>query len=779
MRRRKGTRGGGNGGSIVLCLCLGALLAAFMGVLYDRSTSRETERVQRDVDLLSSSIRTILLSNERFFIAQLNDQPDPPQRRQLCEEYIRIHPEIVGIAAKGGDGSIRWVVAKDSTTDAYALLLRGDTTKLTYPERWADIRYTQAYPLGPDYYFRTRFAAGQTGTPPFSLVAIYSATELLKTALQMHPVQNSEVTLFSGVGRAIASTGYSNAPAGTRIQREVGGFGQLLSVDVADSKYNFWTTKIVGLAVAGAILWIVVLVLLLTLQRDVRKLRSAQASLNKSENRFRTIFEGSKDGFRLMDRYGRVVMVNSAYCDLVGKSNDEILREYRQGDENLEARYASNSAFRAQFDAGTLKMPNSQVITRTGGEEVPVEVKHSFLEFDSAEKLLLSVFRDVSEQRKLEADSQQVQKMDALGELAVGIGNNLKNIFGIVMNAAEMIARETAQPRSQYVDMIVAQSNRASELADDLLLFARSKETEQKPVLLDKLVRQVEKVLRLSLPATTRLSVLREDNLSVVKGDVHQLHQALVNLALTGQSRITGDGEITVRVSMADPAVLRKRSAELAGREFVEVKVSDSGRELDEYSRRRVFEPYFSARSTDQSAGLRLSVAYGIVQRHSGFITVESAKGSGTSVAFYLPVVSHESAGTGKPAEEELRGGNECILVVDDEESFRDLYAHGLRSMGYTIYTAKDGADGLDVFNAHEAEIALVVSDLKMPMMNGEELIKRLLAKKPQLKTILATGAIDLKAKADFLGLGIRDILMKPFLFDDLILAVRSVLDGQ
>jgi len=148
-------------------------------------------------------------------------------------------------------------------------------------------------------------------------------------------------------------------------------------------------------------------------------------------------------------------------------------------------------------------------------------------------------------------------------------------------------------------------------------------------------------------------------------------------------------------------------------------------------------------------------------------------------VAFYLPVVSHESSEGGKAGEEMIRGGNEGILVVDDEESFRDLYAHGLRSVGYTVYTACDGADGLDVFKAHRSEIALVVSDLLMPNVNGEEFLKKILADNPRLKTILATGVIDLKAKAEFLELGIREILMKPFMFDDLILAVRSVLDGQ
>jgi signal transduction histidine kinase/CheY-like chemotaxis protein len=474
-------------------------------------------------------------------------------------------------------------------------------------------------------------------------------------------------------------------------------------------------------------------------------------------------------------------MVNSAYCDLVKTSNEELLREYHRGDENLEERYASNSAFRSQFDAGTLKISASQVIKRSGGEEIPVEINHSFIELGKEEKLLLSIFRDVSEKRKLEMESQQVQRMDALGEFAVGIGNNLKNIFGIIMNSAELINKESSGDTrlSQYITKIIAQSWRASELADDLLVFARSKETEEKPIIAEKLVRQAQKILEHSLPPSIQVSVGINDNLSVVSGDIHQLHQAIVNLALTAQTRITGEGSIRIDTAVAGPEVLRKRSPALEGKEFLEVKVSDTGKELDDYSQRRIFEPYFNARATDQSSGLRLSVAYGIVLRHSGFIVVESKKGVGTSISLYLPVVYHEKPEEAHVITEVPQGGSECILIVDDEDSFRQLYEHGLRSVGYKVYTAQDGEEAYAVYQEHRAEIDLVVSDLMMPKVNGEELITRLLTSNPSIKTLLATGAIDLKARTELLKLGIRDIIMKPFLFDELMLAVRKVLDAR
>ena len=209
------------------------------------------------------------------------------------------------------------------------------------------------------------------------------------------------------------------------------------------------------------------------------------------------------------------------------------------------------------------------------------------------------------------------------------------------------------------------------------------------------------------------------------------------------------------------------------------ITISDNGKELDEYSQRRIFEPYFNARSTDQSSGLRLSVAYGIVQRHSGFVDVKSKKGIGTAITIFLPVTGHEKPEEARGETQTPEGGNECLLIVDDEESFRELYEQGLVSVGYKVYTAQDGEQAFAVYQEHRAEIDLVVTDLMMPKINGEELIAKVLALDPAAKTILVTGAIDLKAKAEFLKLGIRDIIMKPFLFDELMASVRKALDAH
>jgi PAS domain S-box-containing protein len=764
----------------VLFLFFTAAFGFLFYFLYDDRADFEHEKVQHNLDILDAGFQSILLGNEKFFLTAVRDFPEASPLKQKCLSYPSIHSEVVSIQRSKDDGTIQWTIPQDSSGEMLAQAAVGSPL-FSYADSSHSVFYTKPFRFNERYYFEARFLVPQQGRLPDTCIVFYSAEKLLREVLLHHPMENYEVTVFSGWGQEIASTGYSNAPSSIRLQQGVPGYGQLLSVDITEPGYVFWVPEMIFMGVLCGLLSIAVFAITIILQRDVAKLRTTQSSLRSSEERFRAIFENSADAMRLVDRFGRTVMVNSAYCDLTKTSREELLREYNEGDDNLEERYAANSAYRTQFDAGTLKAPASQVIKRRGGEEIPVEARHSFINIGRGEKLLLSIFRDVSERKKYEVEAQQVQRMDALGAFAVGIGNNLKNIFGIVMNSAEMMYKETfgnAQ-MEQYVSMIIRESKRASELADDLLVFARSKTTEQKPILVEKLIHQTQKILQHSLPPSITVSVTMNDGGAVVNGDIHQLHQAIVNLALTAQRRMPDGGTIVLKTAIAAPDAVKDRIHFSEGKEFLVISVSDNGKELDEYSQRRIFEPFFNARATDQSAGLRLSVAYGIVQHHGGVIDVQSEQGKGTTISLYLPVLYHQSPHEAQKSAETIQGGSECILIVDDEDSFRQLFQHGLVSFGYTVFTAQDGEEALAVYTLHQKEIDLVVSDLSMPKMNGDELIMKLLALNPAVKAILATGAIDLKGKTEFLHIGVRDILMKPFLLDELMSSVRKVLDAR
>ncbi len=766
--------------AVLFLFFLGAFGALFYS-LYDQSETNERSKVEGDAQSLSAEIRLLLLESERMTSGELyGSTTTGSDLRRDYRRYALVHPEVVLVRGTSGD-VLEWSVGSDSLSDILSQAGLRDTALVASRHGSSAILYSKTVHVGKDYYFASTSTLPRSDGQALVITILYSAENLLRVILARHPMQGYEISLFSGAGRAIASTGFSNAPAPLRVQRSVEGYERLLSVDVSNPNYSFWTFGMMFAAAVCTILSVVVFVLSLGLQRDVVRLNAAESSLRNSEERFRAIFENSVDAMRLMDRYGRIVMVNSAYCDLVNKSYEELLREYNSGDANLDRRYSANSAFRAQFDAGTLKMPTSQTMKRQNGEEVPVEMSHSFIELAKNEKVILSIFRDVSDRKRYEIEAQQVQKMDALGAFAVGIGNNLKNIVGIVMNSAEVVAKEARGNGvlTQYVEMILRESKRASELADDLLVFARSKASEVKPISVEKIINQVEKILQHSLSSSVRLSVTLNDNRSVVVGDIHQLHQAVVNIVLAAEHRMPKGGDVRIETAIADPAVVQQQFSTAGGKEFLVIRVSDNGQELDEYSRRRIFEPFFSSRASEQGTGLRLSVVYGIVQHHGGFVDVVSERGTGTTFSLFLPVSAHDEMKAVRDAAVTPRGGNECILIADDEESFLQIYEHGLTSLGYRVYTAKDGEEALALFEKHHNEIDLVVTDIMMPKIDGEELFRKLCEIVPSVKVIFATGAIDLKARTVFMSMGVRDIIEKPFLLDELIFSVRKALDAH
>ncbi len=782
MKKRRTTSR--SGGVYIYSTALFLVFAVAFGSLYfymaEQSSSSEQERVNRDIQILSSAIQATLLENEEFFLHTPHVAADEGQStKRRFQRYVVNHPEIVSVEVKTNNNVVEWNILSDSTAEYFPRLAAEDHEHLSLSDSFHTVQYSKPFRSEKGFYFELRIVVIEKGVTFGTISVFYSAEKLLGTVLRRYPMPGYEISLFSGLGQEIASTGFSNADASLRVQRAVNGYGQLMSIDIANPNYLFWTPGMAfGAALCGA-LCVAVFVMTLFLSLDNTKLKTAESSLRGSEERFRTIFENSVDAMRLMDRYGRIVMANSAYCDLVKSSHEELLHEYNAGDENLEARYSANSSFRAQFDAGTLKMPTSQLIDRRDGEKIPVEISHSFINVGKNEKLLLSIFRDVSERKKYEVESQQVQKMDALGAFAVGIGNNLKNIAGIVMNSVEMINKEDAgNPLLvKYGDVILRETKRASALADDLLVFARSKSGEEKPISVEKIVSQARKILEHSLSPSITLSVVMNDRNAVVKGDIHQLHQAIVNLALDAQQRMPGGGTIRIETSIADPEYVRSKLSFVEEKEFIVVNIIDNGHAVDEYTRRRIFEPFFNAKATDYAAGLRLSVVYGIVQNHGGLIDVKSEKGKGTTFSMLFPVLYHEEAKAERAFAEVPAGGTECILVVDDEESFTQIYEHGLVSFGYKVFTARDGGEAFALFEKRRSEIDLVITDLMMPKMTGEELYHKLRALNPSVKVILATGAIDLKAKTEFLKMGVSEIVMKPFLLDELMAAVRKVLD--
>jgi PAS domain S-box-containing protein len=771
MKTQSSFRSVSFGIAAVLLFGLCSLFSAAIVLLYQESLRSANIILERDARIAAESIRERFSQNEILLTELSKVFPEGAGAGKTARQAVRIAfqklPELSAVIFRAESVSVLWNPQKRKTEEFRDI----PGLRESLPSERDRISYSDAVKTSHGKFY---FVTNAEGT--VSLVETYE--DLLKSILEASQITQYESALLSPVGERLASSGFMDAQSNIRVRVPVDGGDGKFILELVHASFHFWTPMMVLIAVgggftcAGLIIWIFVLFL------NYRRIGREEKNLRQSEERFRILWEKSTDPMRLTDRYGRIVAVNTAYSDLVKISHDKLLEEYRSGNIDPSHREA-NETYREQFDAGTLRAPASQIIHRPRGEDVPVEASHSFIHVSEKEKLLLSVFHDVRERKRMEEELQQVQKMDALGALATGIGNDFNNIVGMIMNAAEMIHQRMPLDGEtmKYMEIITNTCKRGGELASELLVFARNENQEEQAFSVARHLDQLKNVLEHSLSSSMNIAVdAREKNVWVM-GDVHQFHQAIVNLALTVQDRMPKGGTITLKSAVIDLQTMKKKFPRAEENDYVAVSLLDSGRPLTDIERRRIFEPFFTVKAATKGTGLRLAAVYGIMKRHRGFIAVTNRPETGAEFALYFPI--HHLAETSEdvtPTLDEMRGNGELILVVDDEEVFRQLFTAQLENYGYRTITASDGEEALAIFKGHPEPINLVLSDLSMPKMNGEELYRELRMLTPDLKVIFSTGNIDHKSKNEILQMGVRGVIDKPFTLDKLLQLIHQVI---
>jgi CheY-like chemotaxis protein len=240
-------------------------------------------------------------------------------------------------------------------------------------------------------------------------------------------------------------------------------------------------------------------------------------------------------------------------------------------------------------------------------------------------------------------------------------------------------------------------------------------------------------------------------------------------------------GTLSISTTAVHGDVVSARFPKATARQYVQIEVADTGIGMDEATRQRIFEPFFTTKGPGKGTGLGLAVVFGIVEHHSGFIDVRSTPGGGTSFAIFLPVPENaledlQEANTGS---QEMPGGTETILLVEDEETLRELVKASLVSKGYTVLTAGDGMEGLEIYQSRQEEIAIVLCDVGLPLLSGPDMFTRIREINPEAKVILASGFIDAETKAEMFKAGLNEFIQKPYLNDIVLLKIREVIDTK
>ena len=505
----------------------------------------------------------------------------------------------------------------------------------------------------------------------------------------------------------------------------------------------------------------------------------------ESESRYRDLFQRSLDGLILVSAEdGQIVDANTAFQEMLGYSLAELkgrkIWEIR-APEHREAARRCWEDYQAQYPKCGRSIPYQAKDGRL------IEAEHStwIMEIEGCPTIVTSV-RDVTDQLKLEEQLRQAQKMEAIGTLAGGIAHDFNNILGSILGYASFVKENlpTEDPARADLEVIERSARRGAELTRQLLAFAQGGRYEIRPINLNAQIREIVQLLSRTVDKSIAIRPMLDSDAAPIAGDAGQIDQLILNLCINAAEAMPAGGFLTIEtqtVHLDADAARRELGQDRPGR-YTALTVSDTGHGMDPDTLKRIFEPFFSTKKDQigkRHSGLGLATVFGIVKGHNGVIQVESQVGRGSTFRVWLPASEAPWVAEERPASSDSSRGAETVLVVDDEETLRDLLERVLSSAGYKVLSASSGLEALHIFDERRGQVDLVILDLIMPRMNGLKTLDRLRERAPNVRVLLSSGYSDDKQTRDALARGARGFIQKPFAFQDILRTIRSVLDEQ
>jgi PAS domain S-box-containing protein len=394
----------------------------------------------------------------------------------------------------------------------------------------------------------------------------------------------------------------------------------------------------------------------------------------------------------------------------------------------------------------------------------------------------LAVKKDITEQKALEAQLRQSQKMEAIGLLAGGVAHDFNNLLTIINGYSGIILADLdrSNPVFEKVKQIMAAGERAASLTRQLLAFSRKQVLRPEILDINKLIIQMETLLRRLIGEDIDLVMLYSDHLKPVKADQGQLEQVIMNLVVNARDAMPTGGCLTFETKnvFLDKSYTGIHPETKSG-EYVMFSITDTGMGMDEKTCDHIFDPFFTTKEVGKGTGLGLSTVYGIVRQSKGIIRVFSEPGKGTTFKIFLPISESADLAQKQSAGAALSGGSETILVVEDEESVRSLTVLALNRQGYQVFQAENGVEALEIIEKNADRIQLVMTDMVMPQMGGPELAEKIIKTYPHIRLLFLSGYSDQLAVSHGIQGKKIDFIQKPFSMHQLAQKVRETLDRQ
>jgi two-component system, cell cycle sensor histidine kinase and response regulator CckA len=620
----------------------------------------------------------------------------------------------------------------------------------------------------------------RAGHPRVALPLYIATAAIVPIAAPFVPDPNAEIGLIATafIPVLLASVAYSFRGTLVVLVLVVGGpLIQLMMADMPVRQKGTGFALVIAVAVAGGVL--------IAIRRHQSRLEAKRLEqVRASAENYKRLFETVTDGIVLVDHSTRILEVNGTLCQQLGYRREELLGR-------MAADISARSATDVEAAHARLVREGHMVLEtvhrRKDGSTIPVEISVTATEFQGA-AVFLSVVRDLSERRRLEAEAQELAdqlnqsvKMESIGRLAGGVAHDFNNLLTAILGNADLAAASLPNdsPEAAFVAQITKAANSAAALTRQLLAFSRKQLIAPRELNLNDLIAHTRTMLARLIGEDVVLSVDADAALWPVRADASLIEQVLVNLAVNARDAMPHGGALRIRtqnVVVGDRVA--RTDPEIHPGDYATITVADSGTGMSPEVKARIFEPFFTTKPKGEGTGLGLATAYGAVKQSGGHVLVDSEPGRGTTFRIFLPrMLEPATAEATALGTQPIPRGSEAVLVVEDDPAVRALASHILESLGYRVVQAAGGEEALAIARTRLEPIDLLLTDVVMPGLNGREVADRIGPIHPRCRVLYTSGYTDdAIVRHGVLDEGIA-FVAKPYTPLGLGLKVREVLD--
>lgn len=506
----------------------------------------------------------------------------------------------------------------------------------------------------------------------------------------------------------------------------------------------------------------------------------AKKDLQNSEEKYRRLIQNSRD---------IIFLIYENHFEVINKKFDEIfnltIEEVNQPDFKLNKLFARKSQFALNRLISQVKKKEKLdpsynfTVLNVKHEEIDVEASFNYIKYKDG-IAIQGIMRDITERKRLEEQLRQSQKMEAIGQLAGGIAHDFNNMLTIINGYSEiLLKKEFSAEILNYIQEIRKASIRATRLTSQLLAFSRKQIIQPKLINLNQIITNQIQMLRRLLGEDVAISTVLDPQLHSVKADIGQIEQVIMNIVINARDAMPLGGKLTIETGNIQlNNEYRRLHPEAKSAGYAMLSISDTGIGMDEVTRSRIFEPFYTTKGRDKGTGLGLATVYGIIRQNNGFIDVYSEIQKGATFKIYLPV-EHEKEKSIiiNSLDEKKLQGNETILLVEDDDGVRAVTESILKKYGYHVISAANGEEAIRIYEEHVGKIDLILTDVIMPSMDGRELVEKLFEKDNNLKVLYFSGYTDDNiVRRGIISEGM-EFIQKPYTQIELAKKIRSVIE--